>query len=287
MAWAKFPTRWLLQPGAETRTYPLAELDWSGHRMTGIAALLVLITLSIRLNQARRPGTFDQNQHATVVAVTWKDLQKSVGVAPATLGKAISLLEAWGAIAVKKVGRSAHYELIGVGSAGGWCKLPQTFLEAHGDPVSRFKDLPGTLLGLNALKLYVVLVALRSSQTQTTALSFTSITKWTGIRREDIRKAWGFLESQQLAAISPHWDYRHSTQDAADRSQRYAIVGLTPGWNPRSRAETNPSFDPLPEEQEEAEPAQHDVPQQTGVTPYKEFLRGPAAGSGADLDIPF
>lgn len=286
MAWAKFPTAWLVQPKAETRTYPLAELDWSGHRMTGIAALLLLITLSIRLNQARRPGTFDQNQHANVVAVTWKDLQKSVGVAPATLGKAISLLEAWGAIAVKKVGRSAHYQLVGVETVGHWCKLPQTFLEANGDPVSRFKDLPGTLLGLNALKLYVVLIALRSSHYETTALSFTAITKWTGIRREDIRKAWGFLESQQLAAISPYWDHRHSTQDAADRSQRYAIVGLTPGWNPRARAPTQPSFDPMPEEAEEPAAAQSNVPP-VRVPPRPEFLRVPTASRGADGDIPF
>lgn len=286
MAWAKFPTGWLVQPGNENRTYPLAALDWSGHRMTGIAALLLLITLSIRLNQARKPGAFDQNQHENVVAVTWKDLQKSVGVAPATLGKAISLLEAWGAIAVKKVGRSAHYELSGIGTVGRWCKLPQTFLEANGDPVSRFKDLPSTLLGLNALKLYVVLIALRSSHYETTALSFTAITKWTGIRREDIRKAWGFLESQQLAAISPYWDHRHSTQDAADRSQRYAIVGLTPGWNPRARAPTQPSFDPMPEEAEEPAAPQRNVPP-VRVPPQPELLRVPTASPSADGDIPF
>ena len=253
--------------------------------MTGIATLLRLITLSIRLHQARRPGTFDQNQHGSVVAITWKDLQKSVGVAPATLGKAISLLEAWGAMAVKKVGRSARCELVGVETVGHWCKLAQTFLEANGDPVSRFKDLPGTLPGLNALKLYVVLIALRSSHHVTTALSFTAITKWTGIRREDIRTAWDFLESQQLAAISPYRDHRHSAQDAADRSQRHAIVGLTPGWNPRARAPTQLSFDPMQQEAEEPAAAQSNVPP-VRVPPPPEFLRVPTEGRGADGDVP-
>ena len=88
--------------------------------------------------------------------------------------------------------------------------LPQTFLEVGGDPVARFRDLPGTQLGLNALKLYVLILARRSSSTGTAALSFDTITKYTGIRREDIRKAWAFLHTQRLASVSLERDVRHS-----------------------------------------------------------------------------
>ncbi|HLO07733.1 MAG TPA: hypothetical protein VK198_13885 [Terriglobales bacterium] len=234
MAFAMFPISWLKPvpvPGKDLQRYPLAELHWRDHRAAGIAALLVLMTLAVRLNEENKKVVFVKGaERPKKVAVTWDDLQKITGCARATLGKAILLLENWNAISVTKVGRANQYELLHVREDGGWCKLPQTFLEKNGDPVARFKNLPTNALGLNALKLYVVLLALRSGRTETTAISFDGITRWTGIRREDIRKAWGFLDGQQLATVTHRRDFRHDVYGANDQSQRYAIVGLTPGY---------------------------------------------------------
>lgn len=239
MAWAMFPTAWVKPKGQndneiialEPKRYPLAELYWRDHRAAGIAALLVLMTLSVRLNEANKAVAFVRGApRPNKVAVTWDDLQMVTGCARATLGKAILLLENWGAIKVEKIGRANHYELVDVHKDGHWCKLPQTFLEKNGDPVARFKNLPSNSMGLNALKLYVLLLVLRSRYTGTTSVSFDGITRWTGIRREDIRKAWGFLDGQQLATVSFLRDSRHNTHGTNDQSQRYAIFGLTVGY---------------------------------------------------------
>jgi hypothetical protein len=235
MAWAKFPTHWLLQPPREQKPSPLVELTWRDYRAAGTAALLILIILSVRLNERNRSlrRSADRDEppvQLNSVQVTWDDLQENTGFARATIGRAISLLEAWGAISVTKLGRCNVYHLLGVELSGGWCKFPETFVEANGNPVARFKGLPPTIIGLNALKLYVVLLALRSTKFETTAISYDGITRWTGIRREHIRKAWGFLDGQQLATVTYERDERHGKSSAGDQSHRYAIVGLTPGY---------------------------------------------------------
>lgn len=163
------------------------------------------------------------------------------------------LLESWGAIRLKRVGRANQYELVDVRTPGRYCALPVRFVEKNGDPVSRFQNLPATQLGLNALKLYVVLLALRSTSLGTTAISFNGITRWTGIRREDIRKAWAYLDGQQLASVSTKRDVRHSKLGDDDQSQRYAIIGLTKGYTKEDadlRAAEEQGFEPgLPAEE--------------------------------------
>lgn len=262
MAWAQLPTRWLLEPPRQGEPSPLAELHWRDHRAGGIAALLVLITLATRLNELNRALSYEDGANRTnKVQVTWDDLQQTTGFARATIGKAIMLLEAWGAICVEKVGRASRYELLGVEADGGWCKLPQSFLEENGDPISRFRNLPASLIGLNALKLYVALLALRSKEYQTTSISFNGITRWTGIRREDIRKAWAYLDGQQLAAISYSRDARHNKLAGDDQSQRYAIYGLTPGFTKRDLAASSD------------EPSASSIrPSTTGGIPFEDHL---------------
>lgn len=232
MSFAQLPSWWLSNKGewGDEIRHTLAELHWRDHRAAGICALLILIMLATRLNEvvraARKAGLPDTD----TVSVTWTELQRATGHARATVGKGIMLLESWGVIKVTKVGRANRYQLVRVHTPGDWCALPLTFPEKNGDAVSRFHALPSTQLGLNALKLYIVLLARRSTQYNTAALSFNGIIRWTGIRREDIRKAWGFLDGQQLAAVSTLRDPRHSKLSEDDQSQRYAIVGLTRGY---------------------------------------------------------
>jgi hypothetical protein len=233
MAFAQMPLRWAHpkpdRHDPKVQRFTLADLHWSDHRAGGIAALLILLTLCIRLNEVGRLAAAARKPRPDTVTVTWDEFRRITGHAKATVGKAIMLLESWGAIRITKIGRTNHYQLVDVHKPAEYCMIPVSYLEKNGDPISRFKDLPGTSLGLNALKLYIVLLILRSTEYGTTSISFNGITRWTGIRREDIRKAWAFLDSQQLATVSTVRDSRHNRFGADDQSQRYAIVGLTRG----------------------------------------------------------
>jgi hypothetical protein len=237
MSYAQFPIDWLggaEVPADEEKHFTLVGLTWRDHRAAGISALLILIILATRLNDIVRKARKAQQPVPDSVAVTWTELQNLTGHARATVGKGIMLLEGWGAIKMTRMGRSNVYQLLGVHRPGHYAALPINFLETNGDPVARFHNLPATPVGLNALKLYFVLLRHRSTSYGTTAISFNGITRWTGIRREDIRKAWGYLHLQQLAAVSTQRDPRHNKLSDNDQSQRYAIYGLTKGYTRQS-----------------------------------------------------
>ncbi len=192
-----------------------------------------MLTLAVRLNTAGRAALkAGAKVRPDTVSVTWDELQKVTGYARATVGKAILLLESWGVIEKSTVGRKNIYRLVGVHKPGDFCLMPVAWIEKGGDPVSRFKNLPATLVGLNALKLYFALLAVRSTKIGTASLSYNGITRWTGIRREDIRKAWGYLDGQQLASVSFTRDERHNRFTDDDQSQRYVLIGLTHGYTP-------------------------------------------------------
>jgi hypothetical protein len=241
MSFAQLPSHWLHDPKKDS--YTLAELHWRDHRAGGIAALLVLLVLAVRLNVVGRAALkAGAKIRPDTVSVTWDELQTVTGFARATVGKAILLLESWGAIEKSTVGRKNIYRLIDVHKPGRFCLIPLGWIEKDGDPVSRFKNLPATLVGLNALKLYFVLLTLRNTKIGTTSLSYNGITRWTGIRREDIRKAWGYLDGQQLATVTFTRDERHNRFTEDDQSQRYVLIGLTNGYT-RDDVQLNDAYE--------------------------------------------
>lgn len=221
-AWAKFPTAWLsLVAAIEDAPPPLRELDWRGHRTSAVAALILLMALAIRLNQSRK-GRELQAGIENVVSVTWDDLQQMSGFARATVGKGLSLLEAIGAIKTEKKGRSSYYELNGVGTRGGWCQLPQDELLSADGTLTHLKGVTTNRVVLNAMKIYVLLMALRNQRFNTTSVSYEGICKRTGIRRADVSSALGYLTALELIGVSEDLDARKE-----DMSRRYKINGLT------------------------------------------------------------
>jgi len=156
------------------------------------------------------------------VAVSIDDLRDMTGLARATICSALMLLEGLEAISRKLVGRKNVYTLRGVESNkdGTWSMLPQGVLLAAGELI--FKKLPRNRNTLHALKVYMVLLRLRSNRESTTAVSYDALVTWSGVRREEIHNALGTLSTLNLMKVSFERDVRH----VKDTSQRYAIVGL-------------------------------------------------------------
>ena len=224
-AWAKFPSAWLLpfrgeQEEEKKVIYPLAQVTWQGHRKTALAALLIGMGLAIRLNMLRRevelvpPTGFDR------VAVTYDELEDIGRCARATVSKAVALLEALGAIKVHRVGRASTYQLIGLDKDGKWCQLPQSQLQGPGHPVHRLHPTSDRR-SLNAVKVYLIMLALRSWKRNTTAISYDGITRYTCVRREDIPNALAMLTAWELIRVSDDLDDRRE-----DGSRRYKVLGL-------------------------------------------------------------
>lgn len=240
MSWAKFPTKWLrpmptdqaltrlaehFEIDAEAdETYPLALLAWRKDGASSMAALSILIALAIGLNVATRGRTFaPDNPRPKRIGVTFDELQKITGFSRSSVASGVRLLGQVGAISKVKVGRASLYELSGIDVDGHWAQLPQNKL-LRPDGALGIKLWPRTKVTLGALKIYLTLIALRHRHYDTTSISFAGLTKWTGVRREDLRQAIGFLQAMELVAISDEKDDRHLSDN--DRSNRYRVLGL-------------------------------------------------------------
>jgi hypothetical protein len=219
MSFAKFPSAWL----GKADNCPLKDLEWRKYRTQATAALILLMALSIRLNQAQR-GRQRGEKRLTKVSVTYDDLRAMTGFARATISKGLMLLQGMGAIAIDNESRASVYELNGVETPGCFCQLPQSYLLWNSnDELRRLRQLPTKFrVGLNAMKLYVLMLKYRNQAYNTTAIGYEAIMKHTGMRREDIPEAMGMLSALELARASDDSDPREH-----DKSKRYRIIGLT------------------------------------------------------------
>lgn len=229
LPWTKLPTMWLrpvATPGVggiEQEVYPLAELQWARYKGSAIAVILVLMVLAIRLNLSQKGKVFQPDEaRPSAVGATFEDIREMTRLAKPTISRAIDLLKAFGVIDINRSGRANTYSLIGIDQDGGWCQLPQGWLLDRSGNL-KLKGLPRNRHVLNALKVYLILMHLRDRKTNTAAVSYTAITRWSGVRREDIPTALGTLNSLQMARPSLDRDIRHQL---GDNSHRYSVIGL-------------------------------------------------------------
>jgi hypothetical protein len=224
--WAKFPSKWIrTHVDEESGRYALSELTWRDHGGSAIAALCILMSLAIRLNQSNKQLFPSKGVvRPTTVAVSYEDLRQMTGFAKSAIARGLSILEAWKAIETAKVGRENKYRLLGLDEPGAWCQLPQASLIKGSELL--LKPLPRNRATLNATKVYLVLLALRNRELNTAAISYSKITDYTGVRREDIAQALGILATMNLIRRSDGRDFRHAIAGANDQSNRYRIIGL-------------------------------------------------------------
>lgn len=210
--------------GEESVVYPLKSLVWRKDGSSSMAALMILIALSIRLNESLKGRKFElAAPRPTTVAVTYDELQRMTGFARATVSGGVEQLVMLGAISRVKIGRTNHYDITGLNTKGGWCQIPQTKL-LQGDGSLSIKKLERKRVTLYALKLYVLFMARRRQAFNTASISYAGIMKWTGMRRADIGPAVQLLIAWELVDVSEEIDDRHI--DENDRSKRYRIRGL-------------------------------------------------------------
>ena len=250
MSWAKLPNQWILAedpertmpllpgstrahfvaPGDLVAAYLLRRLSWREHRASAWAAAFMMPMLACRLNDENRKRLTDAAQRDDSdalpttgrVAVTYDDFEEQLGVARQTIRKAIDLLKELGAVHVEVHGRRNVFELQGIQESGKWCQLPVEQLRSNGRDFGRLSLLKPNLVGLNALKIYLVMLALRNFKTGTTAIGYTKLEERTGIRRSDLPAALSALATSELLGVSHDPDARSDT----DLSRRYVVRGL-------------------------------------------------------------
>lgn len=214
-AWAKFPTRWILQQKK------LNHIAWKAHKSDGTAALLVLIALTVKRNRDQKKGQPEGD--VCMVKATYDEIQELIGISRSKVAHGLSLLV--GLEIIERVeGNRSHYRIIGIDVPGAWGQLPQDWLMEQPGRISVFD--PFNLRSkseFDALKLYLLMVALRDYKTGFAHIGYGKMTEYTGVGTRYLRRAKSHLIS--LGLIYVDLDHENA-MEKANPPLRYKILGL-------------------------------------------------------------
>lgn len=239
MAWAKFPSAWVkitesddleidddFDDSRELSDYPagLRTITWRDHGSSGTAALIVLFGLAIISNLSQRGG---RKRQGNLVSATYTELENITGLSRAMISRGLRILEEVKAINTEKDGNRSVYALQGIDEDGKWCAIPQDHLLEGSDYLKRLQGIRETIrrpASLYAMKMYVLLLAFRDRRRNTTRISYNSISRYTGLRRDGISLGWQILASWQLGYLAD--DAEDPLRKGERRHNRYKIRGL-------------------------------------------------------------
>ena len=217
MAWAKIPTAWVRDD------LGLRDFTWREQGADATAALILLIALAIRSNQANRIEDVTQRG-----VYTYDNLHALTLLSRAKIATGLRLLEKHKIITVARNKRTNQYTLPGISEGGKWAQLPQSYLL-----VGRvLKGFSGFQLRhrteLNALKLYLLLLAYRDVKGNFTAIGYERICELTGFTRNDVVRARSLLISLELITFNLVFFEKHEqlNDDFTRASSRYRILGF-------------------------------------------------------------
>jgi hypothetical protein len=206
----RLPSRWIIASGLKGFTW--ASGAGAEQNAAHIVALMVLILIA-----------HDADQTTGVAKITYDQMVERSSSSRAMVSVGLKILLAQGLITKEGQGRSS-LALVGFEPLNGWAKLPAKRLYDK-DVVTaftRFKLRVRT--ELDALKLYLLLLAFRENETNLARISYAKISEYTGIATRHITAAGSFLNG--LPLIYTEWS--RSTESDHGISNAYRIVGIDP-----------------------------------------------------------
>lgn len=170
-----------------------------------IAALKVLMAISVLMNF-----------HTRKAKNSCTDLEKLTGLSRPMVLKGIGVLEGLGVVDVNRDAYVNEYELTANEDDRGWAKLPYDRIRSRLPELSNRGVVP-----LAALKIYLVLVALRPNTSQSLSISHEKLRDYTGVQKKHIRPALDILYSHSLIRLSL------VDENAKGRHNLYTLQGIS------------------------------------------------------------
>lgn len=210
--WVKLPSAWILNGGlrqfggTEARAPEEAE------------ALRLLVCISLMVGQEGvGPSTSSGS-----ASISYTQFCRMTGASRLLVANGLRRLVAERLVTVDESCKVHSYVLAGY-DGDRWAKVPRGYL-CVGDGSTRLAELslryPATL---DAMKIYLLLLSLRSRETGMTQVGHSAIEKYTGITAKDISPAISVLVVHRLVGVARN-DPR--TGHAQNIANHYIIAGL-------------------------------------------------------------
>jgi len=195
--WVKMPSHWLVSG----ESLPLLQLTT---KPVTLAANTASLMVYIFLNHLACGEGDQEFKSSGYCKVSYSRILDSVGISRAILSKALHVLEKIDAIEIARDGNTNIYQVLRHGERGGWAKLPARGLyKSGGKEIVAFNNFKlRSKVELNALKLYLIILAFRDNSNGHAAISYDKIYEYTGIPRNSIAAAKSFLIVNNLIQVS-------------------------------------------------------------------------------------
>ncbi|KZK96626.1 MULTISPECIES: hypothetical protein [unclassified Pseudovibrio] len=204
LQWVRLPTSWLSEDDCYSAFNKKVMAD-------NTMALLCLLVIA-----------HNADEDTGLARVTYDQFQEALSKSRSSISRGLAVLKRLQLVSM--TGERSHYQLVGYRQNKGWAKLPcKKLYKGKSLTVSNSIHLR-SIVELDALKIYFLLVAARDRKTNYAALSYMKIEARTGIARPRIKAATSFLAAQNLVVI----DAVSSTLHDAAVSYRYRLTGLDP-----------------------------------------------------------
>ncbi|MDP4535592.1 hypothetical protein Q3O60_05285 [Alkalimonas collagenimarina] len=197
--WVKMPSDWI-KDGEGTK---LRSLKWQGEEKSDYIAALMLYLIFVHHANDEITTQFDEVGRCSI---TYDALLAITGLSKAKISGGIQVLKSLELILVLQNGNRNVYVVKNYGEFSGWAKLPAKRLYSRSmSELSVFQNFKlRSKVELNALKIYLLILALRNNHSNAASVSYEKISTYTGVARNDIRKALSFLVTQGLVHVDQH-----------------------------------------------------------------------------------
>jgi DNA-binding transcriptional ArsR family regulator len=216
LPWTKIPTHWI-----RDENDPGLRKFIRQTRGASISALVIYVVLSLRCN-SRPDETFDD---VGCAKVSYSEFQRITGLSRPLISAGLKLLVDLGLIKLTRPGRSNTYQIEDYNKAYGWAKVPKKHL--YGSSSGEIRAFHNLNLRhdaeLNALKLYLLLIAFRSNDLNYAMIGYENITKYTGIQKNHIKSAQSLLTCWNLIQVDPETT---PGIDKVSQPFKYRICGI-------------------------------------------------------------
>jgi hypothetical protein len=209
---AQIPTSWMKDDKPHSL---LRDFKWNSKEKSDyIASLLLYICIAQHIPRKREE-----------ISISYSQLSGLTSLSRAKISSGISILKDKEIIYVAGENKTNSYGLLWRENDKGWAKLPaKNMYNTDNSLIEPFKNFHlRRKTELDALKLYLILVAFRDEKSNSTVMRYETISDYTGIAMNDIKSASSFLVTQNMINVD-----KSAIDDYEQKRWRnsYRIIGI-------------------------------------------------------------
>lgn len=215
----KMPTGWITSPESGV----LQKFRWKGEDKSDyIAALILYIVICHHVNDVSTA----EFPTLGCAQISYSKFLEATGLSRPKISGGLKKLEEFNLVNIDRKGKTSIYKIVNYDRNQKWAKLPLKYLcnsDNEYKNIRVFREFSlRSKVELNAIKIYLLLIAFRNRETNLAIISYESISRYTSVDENEIKRALSFLVIHDLITV----DKAHHIAVSIKTNNLYGIKGI-------------------------------------------------------------